>query len=338
MMKAVVLALMLSVAPPGSSIANAGRRPRGKNGPITDTGATELLWRNPVDIASRNLFYGPGGRRHAPPNTFIFVKEDLKGSNPKFVVRDLSGVKWKIKLGPEARPETAASRLVWAAGYFANEDYFVARVRVESLPVHLHRGQKYIQPGGTVLNVRLKRYLRTEKKTGYWRWRQNPFTDTRELFGLRVMMALINNWDLKDDNTSVYDEKGSGQVYLVSDLGSSFGTTGQSWTDRRTKGNLRSYRHSRFFRKITSSYVDFNVPTRPALNYLFDLPEFITDLRSRWVGRHIPRADVRWIGQILARLSPSQIRDAFQASGYSPAEAEGFTQVVERRIKMLNRM
>ena len=52
-----------------------------------------------------------------------FVDEDLKGSNPKFVVRDAAGVKWKIKLGTEARPETAATRLVWAVGYSADEDY-----------------------------------------------------------------------------------------------------------------------------------------------------------------------------------------------------------------------
>jgi hypothetical protein len=43
-------------------------------------------------------------------------------------------------------------------------------------------------------------------------------------------MALMNNWDLKDDNNAVYLEKHkdglSEQIYLVSDLGASFGTTG----------------------------------------------------------------------------------------------------------------
>ena len=55
------------------------------------------------------------------------------------------------------------------------------------------------------------------------------FTGTRELNGLRVMMALINNWDLKDENNAIYREKPvRDQIYEVSDLGASFGTTGRS--------------------------------------------------------------------------------------------------------------
>ncbi len=35
--------------------------------------------------------------------------------------------------------------------------------------------------------------------------RDDPFEDTREWNGLRVMMALMNNWDLKDENNAIYD-------------------------------------------------------------------------------------------------------------------------------------
>ena len=31
-----------------------------------------VLWREPGDIASRNLFYGPGGETHALRGTFTF--------------------------------------------------------------------------------------------------------------------------------------------------------------------------------------------------------------------------------------------------------------------------
>jgi len=41
------------------------------------------------------------------------------------------------------------------------------------------------------------------------------------------------------------------------------------------------------------------------------------------------------MGQLLARLSPEQIRDAFRAAGYTPEETEGFAKVVERRIGAL---
>jgi hypothetical protein len=117
------------------------------------------------------------------------VKEDLDGSNAKYVVQGGDGVKWKVKLGTEVRPETAASRLVWAAGYFANEDYFVRDLRIDGLPAHLHRGEKLIGPGGAVHNVRLKREV--DKKAGTWRWMDDEFTGSREWNGLRTLMAVI---------------------------------------------------------------------------------------------------------------------------------------------------
>src|SRR3954452_12457794 len=82
------------------------------------------FWIAPSDIRSRNLFYGVGGQSHIPGKTLIFVREDAAGSNPKFDVRDEKGVRWKVKLGDEAQPETVASRFLWAVGYYVDEDYF----------------------------------------------------------------------------------------------------------------------------------------------------------------------------------------------------------------------
>ena len=302
-----------------------------------------VLWNDPADIASRNLFYGPGGRENAPQSPYIFLKEDLEGSSPKFDVRDGNQIEWKVKMGPEARPETVATRLVWAIGYFANEDYFLQELKIEKLPARLHRGQKLIAPDGSAQDVRLKRHSEDDKKVGSWRWGDNPFLGTRELNGLRVMMALINNWDLKDVNNAIYKEKrptkaslSAGAVYMVSDLGASFGDAGINWPASKSKGNLEYYSRSKFIKRIDAGFVDFNVPHRPAIVCLVSLPQFVHRLGLRKLGRHIPRSDARWVGQLLARLSPDQIRDAFRAAGYSPQEVEGFTQVVLRRIAELN--
>ena len=43
---------------------------------------------------------------------------------------DEQGVLWKVKLGQEPQSETAATRLLWAAGYFVDEDYYMAEFRV----------------------------------------------------------------------------------------------------------------------------------------------------------------------------------------------------------------
>ena len=71
------------------------------------------------------------------------------------------GVKWRVKLGPEAQPETAATRLAWGVGYFTDEDYLVPYLRVLEMPAKLHRGQSLIAPGGYMLNARLERHVRT---------------------------------------------------------------------------------------------------------------------------------------------------------------------------------
>src|SRR5690349_657207 len=82
----------------------------GKGGPKSTPAIPAVMWRDPVDISSRDLYYGPGGKEHEPKGTFTFEKEDMGGTNPKFDVVDEAGVKWKVKMGAEARPETAASR------------------------------------------------------------------------------------------------------------------------------------------------------------------------------------------------------------------------------------
>jgi hypothetical protein len=302
--------------------------------------ATPILWSNPTNIRSRDLFYGPGGKADEPHSTFTFIKEDLNGTNPKFDVRDENGTKWRVKLGPEAQPETVATRLLWAVGYFTNEDYFLRDLRVENMQP-LKRGQNLVGSDGTMHNVRLKRYLKGEKKIGDWQWGQNPFNATREFNGLRVMMALINNWDLKTQNNSVYEEEsdhGPSLHYVVSDLGASFGTTGLAFLSRRSKGNLHAYAHSHFIRKVTKEYVDFDVPTRPNLVHLAKPKDFMSHMHMGWIGQGIPRTDVRWMGQLLSQLSGQQIRDAFRAAGYSPQQVEKFADVVEERIKELNKL
>jgi hypothetical protein len=309
-------------------------------GEITQPVLTEL-WREPQDIRSENLFYGPGGKEHQPHGPFTFEKEDLDGTNPKYNVRDEDGVKWKIKLGAEARPETVASRFVWAVGYHTDEDYFLPEVRVLGLPAHVHRGQKLIGAGGVMHNARLKRE-EGEKKVDIWRWRDNPFVGTRELDGLRVMMAVINNWDLKDDNNAIREEKrkddGEKRVYEVSDLGASFGATGRGLSHTKSKGNLRSYTRSKFIKKERAEYVDFNVPSRPGLLVLFNPPEFFSRMGLRRIGRDIPRQNARWVGDMLGELSRDQIRDAFRSAGYEGEELDGFTLDFQERIDELRKL
>ncbi len=270
---------------------------------------------------------------------FKFVEEDLNGSNPKFVVRDKNKVKWTVKLGNEARPETVASRLVWAAGYFTNEDYFLPEIRIEDMPSHVKRGADQIAAGGSIRDVRLKRHLEDEKKIANWRWRDDSVAGPRELNGLKVMMALINNWDLKDENNELLGGKDSTeQYYIVSDLGASFGTTGITFPFHRSKDDLQEYVHSKFIDKMTPEYIDFGTPSRPALIYALWPPRFMRRVRLDGIVHRIPRGDAQWIGHLLANLSSDQIRDSFRAAGYTQAQVDSFSKVVQTRITELTRL
>lgn len=293
------------------------------------TKSVPVLWREPEVAASRDLFYGPGGKDHVPHGPFTFEREDMSGTNPKFDVIDGDGVRWRVKMGAEARPETAASRLLWAAGYFANEDYFMPVLHVENMP-HLRRGRNFVSKQNDVNNVRLKRNLKGEKKIGAWSWSKDPFTGTREWYGLRVMMAILNNWDLKDSNNSIYQTRGENPEdrYVVSDLGGSFGPTGLSWA---SKGDPAAYCSSKLIKSVSAEFVDFNVPSGPALGTVINFPE-LRRFSLLWLGHHIPRLDARWIGDLLAQLSSRQIHDAFRAAGYSPSEVEDLSSTFEHRI------
>jgi len=182
----------------------------------------------------------------------------------------------------------------------------------------------------------LERVDKSSKKVDTWSWFHNPFVGTREFNGLRVMMSLMNNWDLKESNNAIYDVRGRERRYVVSDLGACFGRTGSSWT--RSKGNLKDYLESKFIDETTPTNVDLVLHSRPPVLYAVAFPYYRDRTRMSKVADDIPRAHARWIGQWLARLSHEQIADAFEAAGYSPGETNAYARKVRSRINQLNEL
>jgi hypothetical protein len=297
-------------------------------------GLPAAIWRDPGLPAALDLFYGAGGKEHAPdPNgKYTFLKEDMNGTSPKFDVKDEHGVRWRVKLGQEPQSETAATRLLWAAGYFVDEDYFLSEIKVAGLPT-LQRGQEFVTADGAVRRARLERRTKEIKKLGSWDWFHNPFLGTRELNGLRVMMSLLNNWDLKTINNSIYEVDGE-QRYLVSDVGATFGKTGGRAT--RSKSVVHDYVGSKFVGKVRPDSVDFVMHSRPFFLTAVDVPDYRDHARMEKITRQIPRADAVWLGKRLSQLSDEQIKDCFRAGGYTPREVDSLAQEVEKRITELN--
>ncbi len=320
--------LLFCVAP-----ISAQKHPR-KKAPANSSGLPEIIWRDTGSVASLDLIYGAGGKEHAPnpSGKYRFIKEDMQGTSPKFDVEDARGVRWKVKLGHESQSETAATRLLWAAGYFVDEDFYVPKLKVTGLP-KLQRGGDFVSPDGTVRRARLERHLKGVKKLGSWDWFENPFVDTRELNGLRVMMALLNNWDLNAYNNAIY-EASHERRYLVNDVGATFGKTGDNFS--RTKGVLSDYAGSKFIETVGPDSVDFVMHSRPFALSAVNFRNYRKRTEMEEIAKHVPRSDAKWLGQRLAQLSDKQIRDCFHAAGYAPQEIDGYAKVVEKRIAELN--
>ena len=292
-----------------------------------------VIWQERGDASALDLVGGPGGKAHEPGNVLQFIEESDSGTSPKFEVEDEHGVRWKVKLGEEAKSETAATRLLWAAGYVVDEDYYRPQIRVLGLP-RLARGQEFVSGGDIVTGARLERQGGGGgEEATTWSWYDNPFVGTREFNGLKVMMALVNNWDLKDVNNRVSDTADGGGQYGITDLGATFGRTGNIIT--RSKSVSTDYAETKFIARVTATHVDFVMQSRPFFPFVVHLPSYRERTRMQDIVKRIPIADARWLGDRLGRLSLEQIRDCFRASGFSPDEIEIYAQAVMHRIGAL---
>ena len=156
--------------------------------------------------------------------------------------------------------------------------------------------------------VRLKRHLEDQKKIENWKWSDDSVAGSRELNGLKVMMALINNWDLKDENNELYGGKNAAeQVYIVSDLGASFGTTGHNVSAQPFQGRPRCLRPLQVHRQDFTRVCGFLYPQPAGLDLCFWASGFCA---AGAAGRHCPPHSSRgrpmdWTSTIQALFGPN---------------------------------
>ena len=269
---------------------------------------TPEMWAEPSDIATRNLYYGPGGKGMMPDlRRVTFIEEEKGGYSTKYRVRDGRGRVWVAKIGKEAQTDTVANRLLWAVGYHTEISYLVPRVN--------------IQGKGTFENVRFEARPASVKRAGEWKWDDNPFVGTRPFQGLKVMMVIINNWDIKDSNNRVLFARdprtGKNELrYIISDLGATFGKTGSFLT--RSRNKPEDYVDAEFIDELKGRYVDFHYSGK-----------------RKSVFRNITIDEARWMGSWLSHLSASQIKDAFRAANYSPEDVQMLAEAFQERINEL---
>ena len=298
----IVLALLLCLTSLDTGLAKPKKKKEVPTG-------TPILWQRPTDIQSRDLFLGPGGAAMRPDlRRITFIKEEKGGYSKKYEVRDGSGRKWVAKIGKEAQSETSAVRLLWGLGYVTEVNYLVPRVTI---------------PGkGTFTNVRFEARPENWKRSGEWKWKSNPFLGTPEFQGLKIMMALINNWDLKDSNNEMIQLRDGNELrYIISDLGATFGhasTTPLLWRFTRSRNNPSNYAKSDFLEKVKGDRVVLHFGGK-----------------NRGLMNDIDVEDAQWMGSLLSQLSDRQLRDAFRAANYTPGQINLLVQEVRERTSEL---
>lgn len=298
--------MVLTLSLPFAATAQSEKNKNDKNDKKQLTG-TPVFWREPADLESRNLLLGAGGEEMKPDiSKLTFIEEKKGGYSKKYRVRDAKGNEWIAKFGKEAQPDTAANRLLWALGYETEIAYLLPMATIEGK--------------GEFENVRLEARPAHVKRTGNWMWKNNPFKDTPEFRGLKILMVMINNWDMKDDNNeilAVRNADGEGELrYIISDLGGSFGKTGGFIT--RSRNEPSDYVKADFIKKVNGNVIDFNYGGK-----------------NQKLFENITIADAHWLSNLMKRLSDEQIKDVFRAANYSAAEVDQLATALTERIEEL---
>lgn len=272
------------------------------------------LWQKPLDLADRDLYYGPWGPKHAPdPHaTYTFVAPKRHGTNPGMVVTDQEGREWHIKQPPrndqgaEGPNEVVLSRVLSAIGYHQPPIYFLP-----SFTVHDDAGTRTV-PGG---RFRLK--VHSLSHAGEWSWQRNPFVGTYPYQGLLVTLLLFNSSDLKNVNNTVYERKhpadGVDRWFVVRDLGTALGETARLHPRR---GDIDLFERTRFITGVRQGFVEFEYH----------------GWHRELIAERITPADVAWTCELVGGLSRRQWLDAFRAGGYDAAVAERFVNRILARI------
>jgi hypothetical protein len=279
-------------------------------------GNAAVMWEQ-VDIGQRDLYLGPGGHEMKPDLSSIkFIKKEKGGTQKKYRIEDGSGRVWVAKIGREARPETAAVRLLWGLGYKTEVNYLVPTITI---------------PGkGTFRNVRLEARPDNVDRKGEWKWKSNPFVGTRELQGLKIMQVFMTNWDVLDKQNEILEVDGPGGKlyhYIISDLGRTFGKYGNNnlpiiYRLGRRTGAPGPYSRASFIKGFEKDgRIKWGIKGK-----------------NRGIYKDITVADARWLLAYLRKLSDRQIEDAFRAANYSPAEVDMYRAAIKRRINELEQV
>ncbi len=168
---------------------------------------------------------------------------------------------------------------------------------------------------------------------GFWSYNNLDHPMLREVRGMAMLDAWLDNWDIRWGNNRlelVEDSKGKQHLeHVVSDLGAAFGNS--SGMLRRVNGHV----HSGLYQNAPNDFMwacthpqSPDMTTVPVYDYMT-----ITKAEPFYL---MNLDDARWMCRLLSQLSERQIKEALIGSGLDSAEARLLEEkLVSRRDSMV---
>src|SRR5262249_9387966 len=194
-----------------------------------------------------------------------------------------------------------------------------------------HRTRLYVKRDGSFGRARFQ--IRDKKfdfvKNSAWSIAENSFRGTHELAGLKVLLMLLSNWDVKDErdlaegpNTAIFRVTEGGtttQFYSFFDWGSTLGQWGGLMRRDRSDCSGFALDTPKFVKGVHAGIIEWGFVGK----------------RGEDVTSGITVEDVRWLLRYLHRITPEQIQAGLRASGATDRQTACWADSIQARIRQL---
>jgi hypothetical protein len=279
------------------------------------------IW-NATDVRSMDIARGPQGPFAFRPGekvTCTFTpKEHGKGSTPKFECAMPSGRALKVRYGAdngEVYAQVAATRLLWALGFWSNAMYPV-KVACAGCPAdpfndrHAAAPSKITTYDPATIDVKAEGDTVETKPDEGWSWDELEQIDEKaggasrqQRDALTLLAVLMQHSSNKAINQRIVclDAPGcSHTVMMISDAGKTFGRANALNNDDVAAVNFKEW----------SRQPIWNGPTG-----------CVGDLPRSWSGTlrdpHVGEAGRKFLADLLVQLSDTQLHDLFEVSRFA---------------------
>ena len=306
----------------------AGSVPATSGGQAAATKAQRLeaihhaqVWKA-TDVRASNLKAGPQGPSAFKPNETVTcdfaLREHGSGSTPKFACATAPGHELKVRYGKtngEVYAQVAATRLLWALGFWSNRMYPV-KVVCAGCPADPFKASKAAAHSTittfdpATIDVKVDGETVETKPEEGWAWDELDQVDEKaggasrtQREALTLLAVLIQHSSNKAINQRIVclnPPACSQTVMMIADLGKTFGRANALNNDRIAAVNFQEWSRQPIWNGATGC---------------------VGDLPGSWSGTmhdpHVGEAGRKFLADLLLQLTDAQLHDLFEVARFT---------------------